>query len=105
MVRRRGAASSALIALGEEGGQAGFPDGGHRVAVDQVLGDQEVEQRRPRRVGPQHRRSGVVRGPGGEGGSQGPFGHVFEAEHGGAVGVYAPSDSLDVSPVGGQSSG
>ena len=64
------------------------------------MGHDKTKRKRSRTGG-----GGVIGGPGGEGGSQGPFGHVFEAEHGGAVGVYAPSDSLDVSPVGGQSSG
>ncbi len=48
---------------GQDHGCLRFRDGGHRVAVHDPLGHQEVEEVRPGRVGPPHRRGGVIRRP------------------------------------------
>ena len=55
---------------GQNDRRLGFRDGRHRVAVADALGDQKVEQAGPGRMGPPHRRSGMVGSPGGEGGPQ-----------------------------------
>ncbi len=57
-------------------------------------------------MGPQHRGTGVVAGPGGKGGPQGFLGQVLELQHR-HLGVSgdAPSHTLQIPPVGGQSVG
>jgi hypothetical protein len=71
---RRGQQPSGGVGISDGPGRAvDTPRLGHRrhgVALHQVLGDQEVEEPRPRRMGSQHRGGRVVAGPRGKRGPQ-----------------------------------